>query len=163
MLLSSCWEDEPKKEFPFQSVSEYQQTMIESHKAFLLEEKKKINQFITKQAVEFDSTQTGLRYRISQKSQGDSLSKGDVAVITYTLTSIEGDTLYNSPKDGVQEFMVDYDHVESGLHEGIKLLKVGETATFILPAHLGHGITGDQAAIPSQTTLVYNIQLLAKK
>ncbi len=161
--LSACWQDEPTKQLPFQSKSEYEQTMIASHKAFLQEEKEKIQQFIAQKNLEFQSTQTGLRYHIYESSQGDSLISGEVAVITYTLSSIEGDTLYASPTGGVQEFMVDYDHVESGLHEGIKQLKVGEKAILILPAHLGHGITGDQAAIPSQTTLVYDLQLLAKK
>ena len=111
----------------------------------------------------FEATGTGLRYHIYQTTSGDSIASKDFAIITYTLTSIEGDTLYQSPKGKFQEFIVDYDIVESGLHEGIKKMRVGEKAFFILPTHLAHGISGDNAAIPSQTTLLYNVHLVAKR
>ena len=111
----------------------------------------------------FSRTGTGLQFYIYQKSNGDSIKSKNVAFIAYTLTSLEGDTLYKSPEGKLQEFMVDYDNVESGLHEGIKKMRVGEKALFILPAHLAHGISGDNAAIPSQTTLLYNVHLVGKK
>ena len=62
-----------------------------------------------------------------------------------------------------QEFIVALDDVEAGLHEGIQKLAIGDKAIFILPAHLAHGVSGDQSAIPPQSPLVYDIELIAKK
>ena len=161
--LLAC-EDEPKKKsLPFEDAEDYETTMILSHQAFLKKEKEKIKSFIDSSGLSFQATGTGLRYHIYQTTSGDSILSKDFAYIAYTLTSIQGDTLYQSPKDKFQEFIVDYDNVESGLHEGIKKMRVGERAYFILPAHLAHGISGDNAAIPSQTTLLYNVHLVAKK
>ncbi|MFT6166809.1 MAG: FKBP-type peptidyl-prolyl cis-trans isomerase [Vicingaceae bacterium] len=155
--------DEPKKVLPFEDSKDYKTTMILSHQEFLKKEKSRIKIFIDSLGLPFEATGTGLRYYIYQTNQGDSIQSKDFAFIIYVLTSLEGDTLYQSPHGKLQEFIVDYDNVESGLHEGIKRMRVGEKAYFILPAHLAHGISGDNAAISSQTTLVYNIHLVAKK
>lgn len=161
-FVVSC-ADEPKKALPFEDSKDYKSTMILSHQEFLKKEKGRIKSFIDSLGLPFEATGTGLRYYIYQTNGGDSIRSKDFAFIAYVLTSLEGDTLYQSPEGKLQEFIVDYDNVESGLHEGIKRMRVGEKAYFILPAHLAHGISGDNAAISSQTTLVYNVHLVAKK
>lgn len=164
LLFLACNRQERKTDIQHLEKKEFENRLILSHRSFLEKEKERINHYVDSLALPFESTGTGLRYFIEKENEkGDSLKKGDVVVIDYVLTSIYGDTLYQSIEDYPQEFMVDYDQVESGLHEGIKLMRVGERAIFIIPAHLAHGITGDQAAIKSQTTLVYKIHLLAKK
>ena len=55
------------------------------------------------------------------------------------------------------------DNVETGLHEGIKYMKVGEKAKMILPSHLAHGLIGDSKKIPPRSTIVYDIELLDLK
>lgn len=163
-VLFSC-KDEPKKkvEVDFKSEKEYQDLMILSHQEFLKKESEKIEGYIDSTKLPFIKTGTGLRYHVLNETEGDSIETGEIAIITYSLMSIDGDSLYQSPEGKFQEFMVGYDDVETGLHEGIQHLRVGEKAIFILPAHLGHGITGDQAAIPTQTTLVYHLYFAAKK
>ena len=142
--------------------NDFEKVLIESHQEFLKKEKQRISEFTDSLKLTFKKTGTGLQYYIYKKTTGDSIATGEVAVISYRLQSLTGELFYESPKGKLQEFMVDYDNVESGLHEGIQLLKVGEKAYFILPAHLGHGITGDQAAITSQVTLFYDVHLVAK-
>lgn len=159
----ACEKKIKKKELPFDSKANYNEVMILSHQEFLKKEKEKIQNYIDSVGLIFEKTGTGLRYHIIMESDGDSIKTGEIAIITYSLFSLNGDLLYESPKRKLQEFMVDYDNVESGLHEGIQKLKVGEEAILILPAHLGHGITGDQAAIPSQTTLIYKLKFIGKK
>lgn len=163
ILLYSCEEEKKKKTLPFKSKADYEETMIASHQAFLKEEREKILAFIDSSQFPFDSTGTGLRYYIYQANNGDSLNSGDIAVIHYQLSDLEGNLLYETKAELAHEFAVDYDDVESGLHEGIKKMRIGERAILILPAHIAHGVTGDQAAIPSQTTLVYDVFLIGKK
>lgn len=164
LLLVACiTEQEEAKKPRFDSKEDLEQSLILSHQSFLRKEQKKIEGFIESSKLDFRKTGTGLRYFINSGDGKDSLKIGDIAVISYTLCLLNGDTLYESPKGKVQEFAVDYDNVERGLHEGIKYMRVGDSGVFVLPAHLAHGITGDQAAIPSQATLVYYLKLLAKK
>lgn len=162
-LLQCQQKKEQKKDLPFQTKEEYETQMIETHRAFLKRENALIESYIDSLDKDFARTGTGLRYHIYKHANGDSLKSGDVAVIQYKLSLINGELLYETGKERSQHFAVDFDDVESGLHEGIKKLSVGDKALMILPAHLGHGITGDQAAIPSQSTLIYDVHLLAKK
>lgn len=162
-LLLACGEDKPQKQLPFSSKKDYEETVIASHQAFLKKEKERIQGFIDSTQLQFTQTGTGLQYAVTNQSEGEGFKKGDIAVIHYQLKSIQGELLYETRPELAHEFMVDFDEVETGLHEAIKELKTGEEAIIILPAHLAHGITGDQAAIPSQTTVVYYLKVLGKK
>ena len=163
-LFFSCASEKKKSnKLNFDSKEEYENTLILSHQAFLKKEQLRIEAYIDSSEINFKKSGTGLRYWIDSNESEDTLKSGDIAVISYNLQLLNGDSLYQSPKGRVQEFAVDYDNVESGLHEGIKYMSVGDSAVFILPVHLAHGVTGDQAAIPSQATLVYHLKLLAKK
>jgi FKBP-type peptidyl-prolyl cis-trans isomerase len=50
--------------------------------------------------------------------------------------------------------------VESGLHEGVQMMHVGDKMRFILPSFRAHGLTGDNSKIPPLTSVVYEIELL---
>ncbi|MEQ8624496.1 MAG: FKBP-type peptidyl-prolyl cis-trans isomerase [Vicingaceae bacterium] len=163
LLFSCSLEDEKSKKLNFDNREELEKTLILSHQAFLKKERQRIEAFIDSIELNFKKSGTGLRYWIDSNKRRDSLKSGDIAVISYKLQLLDGNRLYESPEGKAQEFAVDYDNVESGLHEGIKYMSVGDSAVFIIPAHLAHGITGDQAAIPSQATLVYYLKLKAKK
>ncbi|HOI87851.1 MAG TPA: FKBP-type peptidyl-prolyl cis-trans isomerase, partial [Lentimicrobium sp.] len=72
-----------------------------------------------------------------------------------------GDEIYNSDKDGLKEFLIGRGGVESGLEEGILLLRVGDKAKFIIPSHLGFGLLGDQNLVPPKSTLIYDLELIS--
>lgn len=163
IIFLACGEGD-KKELKVKSKKEYQELMIESHKAYLEKESEKLDEYIESSNLEFTRSESGLRYSIISTSMShDSLKKGDIAIVNYTLTFLNGDTAYQSIEGEPQEFIVAFDDVEAGLHEGIQKLAIGDKAVFILPAHLAHGISGDQAAIPAQSPVVYHIELIGKR
>jgi len=166
IYLFACNGDKAKQQpnpLPFKNKKEYKQTMILSHQKFLEKEKKEIQRYIDSLGLEFNSSGTGLRYHIIDQGKGEQINKGDIAIVKYKLSLINGKLLYETKEGESQEFLVDFDDVEQGLHEGIKALNIGGKAIYILPAHLAHGITGDQKNIPPQSTIVYNLELLGKK
>jgi FKBP-type peptidyl-prolyl cis-trans isomerase FkpA len=50
--------------------------------------------------------------------------------------------------------------MEPGLNEGLRILKPGAEAIFILPPFLAYGLLGDGKMIPSRSVIVYNIKIL---
>jgi FKBP-type peptidyl-prolyl cis-trans isomerase len=86
---------------------------------------------------------------------------GKIAVLRYSVWLITGDEIYNSDRDGLKEFMIGRGGVESGLGEGILLLRVGDRAKFIIPSHLGFGLLGDQDKVPPKSTLIYDLELVS--
>ena len=164
IFLIACEGENKKAPLPVNSKAEYRDLMINSHKAYLEEEKAKLDEFEKQQSINFIKTGSGLRYSIyeSEKSK-DSIQRGDIAVIYYTLSLLNGDTAYYTQEGEPQEFIVALDDVEAGLHEGIQYMAIGDKAKFILPAHLAHGVSGDQAEIPAQSPVIYDVELIGKR
>lgn len=108
-------------------------------------------------------TGSGLRYMITSAGTGDSIRTGDVAEIEYKITQLDGTLLVQTEEDEYEEFEVDKSEIETGIQEGIKYLRVGDKARFIIPSHLGHGLVGDMDKIPPLTTLVVELNVLGKK
>ena len=50
--------------------------------------------------------------------------------------------------------------VIKGLDEALKILKVGEKGTFVIPSNLGYGARGAGGVIPPNATLIFEIELL---
>lgn len=162
-LIQCGQKKEEKEKFPFKNKKEYEEVMIQSHQVFLAEEKERIAHFIDSIGGKFEKTGTGLRYHIYKEGKGASLKIGDVAVVKYKISLLDGTSVYSEDSAKIHEFAVDFGNVESGLNEGVKYLHVGDKALLIMPTHLAHGITGDQKSIPSQSTLVFDLSLIGKK
>jgi FKBP-type peptidyl-prolyl cis-trans isomerase len=50
--------------------------------------------------------------------------------------------------------------MEAGLNQGLRMLKPGAEAIFILPPFLAYGLPGDGKKIPSRAVIVYRITIL---
>jgi FKBP-type peptidyl-prolyl cis-trans isomerase len=73
---------------------------------------------------------------------------------------LDGKICYKTDTLEVDQFLVDRSQVESGIQEGIKLMKEGEKAVFILPSNLAHGLLGDFEKIPPMSPIVVNLELI---
>lgn len=107
-------------------------------------------------------TGSGLRYEILEHGDGDSIRAGDRAEIEYEIKQLNGKLCSRTESDEYEEFDVDKSEIESGIQEGIKHLKVGDRARFIIPSHLAHGLVGNMDNVPPLTTLWVEINVLGK-
>jgi FKBP-type peptidyl-prolyl cis-trans isomerase FkpA len=123
-------------------------------------ENQEIEDLIARHSWDMQKTGSGLRYMIYEQGTGPQAQKDKVAKFNYTLSLITGDIIYSSRESGPSEFRIGRGGVESGLDQGIQLLRVGDKARFILPSHLAHGVPGDGAKIPKRATLIYEIELI---
>lgn len=159
--LTACWNK--KKTDPFKGLSqeEVQQKLDDMNKAAVNSEKDLIDAYVKRKQWTMTETGTGLRYIVYQNGAGSEFTKvGDLATIKYEVSLLDGTICYTSEEEGPKEFLVEADDVESGLHEGIKYMKVGDRAKMIIPSHLAHGLLGDWDKIPPRSTIVYDVELL---
>jgi len=136
-----------------------EKSLIKANRYLARTEKETIDNYITRHNLKMKSTGTGLRYMIIKHGNGAKAKKGDIAVIEYTVRLITGDVVYSSKQSGVKEFRIGKGGVESGLEEGILMLKKGDIAKFILPSHLAFGLHGDDNKIPPKMPIVYDVEL----
>lgn len=157
-LILSCVEE--KKQAPQFTEHEFRDTMIKVNKKFVETENDRINKYIQRRGLKVTETGTGLRYVITQKGSGLQAKNGMIARVKYKVSLLNGTVCYDRT-DKVDEFFIGMDDVESGLHEGITYMHVGDKAILILPTHLAHGLIGDMNKIPPQSTIIYEIELIA--
>lgn len=144
------------RENPKESLMKVNKTLVKS-------EDQQIEDFIDRYGWPVNKSGTGLRYWIYENGNGRKVQNGSLARIEYTVSLLNGETIYRSSEEGPREFTVGRGGVESGLEEGILLLKEGDRAKFILPSHLAYGLLGDQEKIPARSVLVYDLKLLKIK
>ncbi len=142
---------------------EFQDKLIEANKMYVKRESDEIDQYVAHKGWKMTTTGTGLRYMIIQKGNGALAKPEQLAKVNFKISLLDGRVCYSSDSTGAKEFIVAGDNVESGLHEGIQYMHVGDKAILILPSHLAHGLIGDENRIPPKASVIYELELLSLK
>lgn len=172
IFLCACSTDTPNRQAgqPDVNPKEYKEPLIEANKIRVQREDVEIDNYIKRHQWDMKETGTGLRYLIYHENEGEEVSTclpdrqvGKTAVINFKISLLDGTACYSSENDGPKKFTVGQGGVESGLEEGILLLRVGDKAKFILPSHLAFGLLGDGYKIPSHAVIIYDLELIELK
>ncbi len=137
-----------------------QEAFLESNIYLINIEEETIDDFVERYGWNMDKSGTGLRYKIEQRGKGPKAVYGNRAIIHYDIYLLTGDPVYSSEDLGARAFTVGRGGIESGIEEGILMMRNGDKATFILPSHLAHGVAGDGNKIPRRASLVYKVELV---
>ena len=84
---------------------------------------------------------------------------GDDVTFTYDIKHLDGETILSETENGIQNYKVDQTNqaLISGIRDGIKLMKAGETITFLFPSHKAYGYYGIEnklgTNVPVQSTV----------
>lgn len=167
LLLAACGPTEPAPQ-PVKvrkADKEYKEPLIEVSKRMTEGEALQIDKYIKRHGLTVTETETGLRYVIYKKAPGNPPmpKREQVVLIHFSTYLLNGDEIYTSRTGNPVPVTVDKDDIESGVHEGLKYMHLGDKAKFILPSHLAHGVVGDNNKIPPLTPVVYDIELLSIK
>jgi FKBP-type peptidyl-prolyl cis-trans isomerase FkpA len=135
--------------------------LVEINRILVKKDQQRIAGYLERKNLKMKETGTGLWYNIEKQGDGQLAAKGKTAVIEYTVSLLDGTVCYSSKTEGTKTFRIGMGGVESGLEEGILLMKTGGKATFILPPHLAYGLPGDGKKIPARSILLYEVELLS--
>ena len=159
VFMSGCHQQNPAPQ-PAGNPASVNEPLIRINQRLAKEEAESIDNYILRHGLKMEKSGTGLRYLIIERGKGPAAKTGMRAKVNFTLSLLDGTICYSSDSSGAETFIIDQDQVESGLHEGVKLLHQGDKAKFILPSHLAHGMLGDDDKIPPRSPVIYDIQLL---
>ena len=140
-----------------------QDSVINYHKKVIHKEDQEIADYIQRYHWRVTTQSTGLRYMIYKHGTGAMVKSGKTVTINYSVSLLDGKLCYSSNTLGSREFQVGHGGVETGLEDGILLLREGDRAKFIVPSHLAFGLLGDQDKIPPLATLIYDVELIKLK
>ena len=134
--------------------------MAEYNRVAAKKEGLQIEKYVKAQGWPTTKTGTGVHYYIYEHGNGDSAKVGSLAEVKMTITLLNGDTCYHWEKYGTEKFLIEQDAMESGLHEAIQYLQVGDKAKIVLPSFRAFGVAGDRNKIPPRHSVVYDLELV---
>lgn len=166
LFLIACHPDEHEKKIP-QTIDQnkLKEQFISANQQLIMKENDEMDYYAKTHQLTFTKTNSGIRYCIYKSaSKGDSISDGDLVTMNYKVMLLDGTECYSSKADGSPKiFKVGEFDIESGIHKGIKFIKSGDKAFFLIPSHLAHGLLGDYKKIPPQSPIVYDVEILSVK
>ena len=130
-----------------QSTGTFIEASAERNKKIFEAEKEQIEALINSDpTVTYQSSDSGFWYRYISK---DTLTShkpilGDKITFTYDVKKLDGSVVLSEEENGLQQYKVDQSNQDliSGIRDGVKLMKVGETITFLFPSYKAYGYYG---------------------
>ncbi|CAM1352827.1 gliding motility-associated peptidyl-prolyl isomerase GldI [Tenacibaculum insulae] len=162
LSISSCKEQEvrrPKK----QGTSNFYKEVIVKNKKLNALEKKRLENWIAKDTInDYKISKNGFWYRYIVK---DSLNtptpkSEDMVLLKYDVSDMYGNTIYPQQE---RNYKIDKEDFIPALQDGIKLMKKGETITFVIPSYRAFGVVGDGKKIKVNQSIKSTVTLIEIK
>jgi len=110
---------------------------------------------------EMKTTASGLKYQVLKSGTGTISPKAtDTVKVHYQGTLLNG-TVFDSSVQRGEPISFPLNGVIAGWTEGLQLMKVGDKFKFEIPANLAYGAASPSPLIPPNSTLVFEVELLA--
>jgi gliding motility-associated peptidyl-prolyl isomerase len=161
ILIASCKSPEARRPVQ-QSSGSFIKESAERNIEIYKKEEARIAQLIKEDFEnEYIASESGFWYYYNEKDTTAAAYPrlGDVVTFTYDIKSLDGDVIISEEENGLQTYRVDQTNQEliSGLRDGVKLMKEGETITFLFPSFKAFGYYGIEnklgTNIPIQSTV----------
>lgn len=134
--------------------------LADLNRYFVQKDRERIQNYIERKKLKMKESESGLWYLILKEGRGEFLKENEKVIMDYECSLLDGTKCYSSKTLGPKEYIMGKGEIEPGLNEGLRLLKPGAEAIFILPPFLAYGLIGDSKAIPPRAILVYEIKIL---
>ncbi len=162
-FVFACKSPTPRKPVT-QKTSHFMEESKKRNKELQEQQEKRIHKIISRDTLhEYHTSPNGFWYRYDKKVDVDSLktpSIGDLVFFEYNIATLNGTPIYSRDELGKRKLVIDKENVFTGLRQGLKLMKIGETLTFYFPSYKAFGYYGDNKRIghnvPIRCTITLN-------
>lgn len=161
LVLVSCVKPEPRRPVSHHSGT-YMAESVKLNKQINAMQDVAIKYYIAQDSMNnYLSSSNGFRYSyIYQITEDASKPKIDDEVFfEYEISDLTNNVLYSKEELGENRYIIDKEDVESGLQNGLKLMKEDEEVKFIFPSFKAFGFSGDQQRIGINQPLIYKVKL----
>lgn len=162
LLSIACKAPEARKPISVKSGS-FINASVARNKKLNAKERSLIEHIIAQDtAYNYQASNSGFWYAYKTKA-ADSITAtpafGDLVNYSYNLKRLNGKLIYPEQQFKDLNYTIDKEELFSGLREGLKLMKSGETVTFLFPSQKAYGYYGDENRIGTNIPLICEVTL----
>lgn len=157
--FTSCKSPEARKPIS-QKTGSFIKISAERNKKLYTEETKVIKNIIKKDTSRtYFASESGFWYYYNTKVEQDTIqpSFGDIVNFDYDVKDFNGNEIYSDEDIDARDYAMDQEVIFTGLREGLKLMKPGETVTFLFPSQKAYGYYGDKKKIGTNTPVICEV------
>jgi len=159
ILLVSCKSPEARRPISATSGSFIEES-VARNKELYAKEQVSIEAIMDKNPKNnYIASQSGFWYFYNTKIQDSLITPhfGDIVNFNYNVKSLNGNLIYTKEELRTQNYAMDKQELFTGLREGLKLMKSGETVTFLFPSPKAYGYYGDNNRIGTSIPLICEV------
>ena len=159
LLVFSCKTPEARQPVSVKTGS-FIDASVERNKKLNAKEQFAIEQLMKQQEKNYKASESGFWYYYNNKIDIDTLKTpdfGDIVNYNYNVKSLNGSIIYSTEVIKTRTYAMDKQELFTGLREGLKLMKTGETVTFLFPSQKAYGYYGDENKIGRNTPLICEV------
>jgi FKBP-type peptidyl-prolyl cis-trans isomerase len=158
MLLSAC--EPPVQEHHSTGPDPVEEQFVKANQYMQRRHQDQISAFVERAGWNARSTPSGLWIVIEDPGSGPAVTRGSRVTYAFTSTLLDGTPCYEASEKEPKTIRMGRGGVESGVEEGLQLLRQGSRAILLIPPHLAHGNFGDRGRIPGNSVLIYRIRVM---
>jgi gliding motility-associated peptidyl-prolyl isomerase len=161
LVIISCKSPEARKPVSVKTGT-FMDASVVRNKALHEQQKQLFENYMTERPeTEFFASSNGFWYAYNSEKSIDSTTVqfGDVINFNFDIKRINGEVVYSKEELKTRNYSMDQEKLFSGLREGLKLMKKGETMTFLFPSQKAFGYYGDNNKIGTNVPIICNVTL----
>ena len=159
-VFFSCKTPEARKPETVKSGTFFKES-VERNKKLFEKEKQKIQTIIGQDSSSnYLGSESGFWYKYIVKTEIDSLQTpnfGDIVNFNYNVSDLNGNKIYTKEELKTRNYAMDKEELFTGLREGLKLMKAGETVNFLFPSQKAYGYYGDENKIGTNIPIICEV------
>jgi len=164
LLMFSCTEPEQVEDVPQLTDEQIKASINDLNNTIVDVQEMEIEGYLHRKKYDMVRTGTGLRYMVYEQGAGDSIQNQQTVDVRYELRLLNEEVCYSNKDSGdVESFIVNMDYVESGLHEAMQYLHVGDKARVLMHSGLAHGLLGDRDCVPPSSPVLFDLEIIAAR
>ncbi len=157
-LIASC--NPPVQEQPAQNQNAVPEQFIRANQYMQRRHQDHIAAFINRVGWEASVTPSGLWIVENKPGTGQSIKLDSRVTFTFESMLLDGTPCYEATDQSPKTITIGKGGVESGVEQGLLLMKKGTESTLLIPPHLAHGNFGDRDKIPGNTVIIYYVKVI---